>query len=54
MAAGPIMWGSINQYAPTFGMSMPLFSNIIRAMDDAYLSHKAGDSKTFTREMLKR
>lgn len=27
---------------------------IIRAMDDAYLSHRGGESKTFTRDMLKR
>ncbi len=49
---GPIPWSSIRAYASDDRMNV--FSTIIRAMDDAYLSHQGGESKTFTRDMFKR
>lgn len=54
MAAGPIMWTSISRYAPSTGLGMQVFSSIIRAMDDAYLGHKSGEGKKFSREMMRR
>jgi len=55
MAAGPIPWSSIHRYASAHpGLDLSIFAPIIRAMDDAYLSHQGGESKTFTRDMFKR
>jgi len=35
-------------------MSPSLFLQIIRSMDEVYLSHKSGEGKTFSRDMIKR
>lgn len=52
---GPIPGSAIRQYADQeMGMSPSLFSQIIRAMDEVYLSHKSGEGKTFSRDMIKR
>lgn len=52
---GPIPGSAIRQYAATEqGADRSSFAAIIRAMDDVYLSHKSGESKTFSRDMMKR
>ena len=55
MTPGPIPGSVIRQYAiHETGLNPSAFSKIIRAMDDAYLSHQTGETKTFSREMIKR
>lgn len=55
MASGPIPWTAIQAYTQAERITaVSAFAGIIRAMDDAYLSHQGGESKTFTRDMLKR
>lgn len=55
MAAGPVPWTAILAYAQSERIAdVVAFAGIVRAMDDAYLSHQGGESKTFTRDMLKR
>ncbi|WP_446650564.1 phage tail assembly chaperone [Alcaligenes faecalis] len=55
MASGPVPWTAIHAYAQSERITdVSSFAGIIRAMDDAYLSHQGGESKTFTRDMLKR
>lgn len=55
MAAGPVPWTAILAYAQSERIAdASVFGGIIRAMDDAYLSHQGGESKTFTRDMLRR
>nr|WP_203144746.1 hypothetical protein [Alcaligenes faecalis] len=54
MASGPVRWTAIQAYAQSLNITdVSVFAGIIRAMDDAYLSHQGGGSKTFTRDMLK-
>lgn len=54
MTVGAIPWSSIRAYAQDFkALELRVFERIIRTMDNAYLSHESGSSKTFTREMLK-
>lgn len=54
MRAGPIPASKINGYAgDMFGMDRATFMTIIRKMDEAYLNHESGQSKTFSREMLR-
>lgn len=55
MAAGPVPWTAIKAYAESERIAdVVAFAEIIRTMDDAYLSHQGGESKTFTRDMLRR
>lgn len=57
MGVGRIRWSAIQQYAKISGIDSVSFTRIIKAMDDAYLAHHAGETKgkqTFSREMLKR
>lgn len=55
MASGPIPWTAIQAYVQSERVTdVSMFAGIIRAMDDAYLSHQGGESKIFTRDMLKR
>lgn len=55
MGQGPIPHSSIANYALRgSGLEVEFFLPIIRAMDRAYLSHKDGAGKKFTRDMLKR
>lgn len=55
MASGPIPWTAIRSYAQSERIvDVAVFAGIIRAMDDAYLAHQGGESKTFTRDMLRR
>lgn len=52
---GPIPGSAIRRYADTEqGTDATAFATIIRSMDDVYLSHKGGESKTFSRDMMKR
>jgi len=52
---GPIPGSAIRSYARMeHGMDAASFAQIIRAMDEVYLSHKSGEGKTFSREMIKR
>lgn len=55
MNVGPIPASKIRDYARNeYGANERSFALIIRAMDDIYLSHKSGEGKTFSREMLRR
>lgn len=55
MGAGPIPGLAIRSYAKANGVSDPeVFSRIIWAMDDVYVSHSNGEGKVFSRDMLKR
>ena len=54
MEKGPIPWSSIERFiAKHPGCDFGVFSSIIREMDGAYLSHQGGESRTFTREMMR-
>lgn len=55
MSPGPIPGSAIRDFAATEqGTNAATFSQIIRSMDEVYLSHKSGESKTFSRDMMKR
>lgn len=49
---GPIPYSSIREYAKVHGDN-DSFTAIIRRMDRAYLTHEEGQSRTFTREMMR-
>lgn len=51
---GPLVWRSIREYGKILGIEPGLFNKLIRQMDNVYLSHKAGDGKTFSRDMLRK
>lgn len=53
-STGPIPWSSIDRYIKPFKFIDPeLFELVIRELDAAFLNHKSGAGKKFTREMLK-
>ena len=55
MSPGQIPGSAIRHYAEhEQGTNAASFAQIIRSMDDAYLSHTSGESKTFSRDMMKR
>lgn len=55
MSPGPIPGSAIREFAAIEqGTNAATFSQIIRSMDEVYLSHKSGESKTFSRDMMKR
>lgn len=57
MGEGRIRWSAIHRYAETSGIDAKSFEAIIKAMDEAYLAHKAGEPEgkpVFSREMFKR
>jgi hypothetical protein len=51
---GVIGWRAIHDYARIKGMEPLAFSAIIRQMDEAYLNHKTGASKVFSRETMRK
>lgn len=53
-SGSPICGLLIRKYAEVMGIDSSTFHQVIKLMDDAYLAHKSGDGKTFTREMMKR
>lgn len=54
MTVGSIPWSAIRSYAQECRvLEFNIFLRIIRAMDNAYLTHKEGSSKTFSRDMFK-
>lgn len=55
MSKGPIPGQAIRSYINTSGIYDPeSFTQIIRAMDRAYMGLGQGEGKTFSRDMLKR
>lgn len=54
MGPGPIPHTSIQRMAGEFSaLGGKTFQHLIRAMDVAYLGHKSGKKKTFSRNMMK-
>lgn len=52
---GPIPWSSIQQYAEKYSaVETVTFTKIIRTIDNAYLGHRSGETREFSREMLRR
>lgn len=55
MGTGPIPFSALDRYADRFGLSAPddfdRFRAIVRAMDDAYLSHKSSSISGATFEV---
>jgi hypothetical protein len=51
---GVITWRSIRDYANMAGIEHHTFSAIIRLMDEAYLNHKSGAGKVFSRETMRK
>lgn len=54
---GRIRWSAIQQYGKMMGIEPRLFERVIRAMDEAYLIHLAGEAvnkPAFNKDMLKR
>lgn len=53
-STGPIPWSSIDSYSKRFSfIDSEVFMLVMRELDEAFLNHKSGVGKTFTREMLK-
>lgn len=55
MAKGQIPWSAIQRYAKAMiGVPPHVFTEIIRAMDDVFVYHKPGETREFSREMMRR
>jgi hypothetical protein len=52
--SGAIPGSAIRDYAGKRGTDSQLFTRIMRMMDGAYMSHKSGTSKEFSREIMRR
>lgn len=54
MSTGPIPWSSIAGYAASHPwVDLSSFVSIMRTMDGVYVAHDSGESKTFSRDMLR-
>lgn len=54
MGPGPIPISAIRAAGEALGLQEQFFKPIVRAMDNAYLSHVTGKEKTFSREMMRK
>lgn len=51
---GSIPWSAIHRYADEkSGTDRETLTRIIRAMDSAFLGHESGESRSFSREMMR-